>query len=365
MRQKLSNPTVMLLLFTIMCLVTACNPFAADTPTSAPLTDDGTVEILDTAGDSALLGALDTLNATLSTEQITSLYLPLGSDLRQNWSNLPANITDFERNGIRTGDLDDQQLAALLGFLEAALSSDGYQKTMQIVRADEILGQQSPETGDELGWTEDNFWLAIFGTPSATEAWAWQFGGHHLAINVTVKGQDMVLTPSFLGVEPAVYDDNGEMFAPLKQELEGGIALIAALNANQQAEAVVNERPEEVYAGAGQDGYVPPFEGSNIGTWTDGQQAMLWDLVNLWIGILPDEAAASKLAEAQLDWDETHFAWHGATDGTGSIYYRIQGPRLLIEFSIQGNIGDDAGHYHSVYRDTTREYGSNLTGLSN
>lgn len=47
-------------------------------------------------------------------------------------------------------------------------------------------------------------------------------------------------------------------------------------------------------------------------------------------------------------------------DGSGSVYYRIQGPHLLIEFSTQGNPGDSAGHNHSVYRDPTREYGGAL-----
>ena len=47
----------------------------------------------------------------------------------------------------------------------------------------------------------------------------------------------------------------------------------------------------------------------------------------------------------------------GDIDGSGPIYYRIQGPSLIIEFSTQGDVGSDAGHYHSVYRDPTNEYG--------
>lgn len=41
----------------------------------------------------------------------------------------------------------------------------------------------------------------------------------------------------------------------------------------------------------------------------------------------------------------------------GSSYYRIQGPRLLIEFSPQGVGGDPTLHVHTVYRDPTNEYG--------
>lgn len=84
------------------------------------------------------------------------------------------------------------------------------------------------------------------------------------------------------------------------------------------------------------------------------------ELIDLWVGVLPEAAAETRRAEIAADLPETRFAWHGPTDGGGSVYYRIQGPRLLIEFSTQGNLGDDAGHNHSVYRDPTREYGGAL-----
>ena len=37
------------------------------------------------------------------------------------------------------------------------------------------------------------------------------------------RGPD-VLEPHVLGVEPATYEDGGKAFAPLKAELEGGLA---------------------------------------------------------------------------------------------------------------------------------------------
>ena len=67
--------------------------------------------------------------------------------------------------------------------------------------------------------------------------------------------------------------------------------------------------------------------------------------------------AAARIREVAADLDETRFAWHGPTDGSGRVYYRIQGPRLLIEFSTLDDIGDAAGHYHSIYRNPANEYG--------
>ncbi len=45
-----------------------------------------------------------------------------------------------------------------------------------------------------------------------------QFGGHHLAINVTIVGKSNVLTPSLPAAQPAIYKLNGETVRPLGRE---------------------------------------------------------------------------------------------------------------------------------------------------
>ena len=75
-------------------------------------------------------------------------------------------------------------------------------------------------------------------------------------------------------------------------------------------------------------------------------------------------SAQARLAEITAELPDTHFAWHGNTDGNGRIYYRIQGATLIIEFSTQGNLGGDGGHYHSIYRDPTNEYGTAATNAA-
>ena len=139
--------------------------------------------------------------------------------------------------------------------------------------------------------------------------------------------------------------------------MDAGVALVSALDPARQAAALVDDRPREVYAGAGQDGVMPPVEGARVADWPAAQREMLLDLTGRWVGLLPEPVAEARLAEIAADLDETRFAWNGPTDGGGSIYYRIQGPRLLIEFSTQGNLGDTAGHFHSIYRNPVNEYG--------
>jgi hypothetical protein len=67
------------------------------------------------------------------------------------------------------------------------------------------------------------------------------------------------------------------------------------------------------------------------------------------------------MAEIQAGLDDTYFAWSGPTSVpagmNGTSYYRIQGPKLVIEYAPQH--GED--HVHTIYRDPTNDYGRGLT----
>ena len=63
------------------------------------------------------------------------------------------------------------------------------------------------------------------------------------------------------------------------------------------------------------------------------------------------------MAEIEAALPDMRFAWNGRIDGSRSVYYRIQGPNLIIEFSTEGSVGADGGHYHPIYRNPTNEYG--------
>ena len=51
---------------------------------------------------------------------------------------------------------------------------------------------------------EDLYFFTIMGTPSSTLPWGWQLDGHHLIVNYFVLGDQVVMTPTFLGSEPTV-----------------------------------------------------------------------------------------------------------------------------------------------------------------
>ena len=184
-----------------------------------------------------------------------------------------------------------------------------------------------------------------------------QFGGHHLAINVTIVGANNVMTPSLPAAQPAKYTLNGRTVRPLGNENDKAFALINALDAGQQKQAILNYRVDDLVLGPGADGKVIQPEGILASALDAHQQAMLLDLAHEWVGILNDEAAAQKMSEIKANLARTFFAWSGATKNGGLAYYRIQGPTVVIEYAPQQG---DLDHIHTIYRDPTNDYGARL-----
>ena len=143
------------------------------------------------------------------------------NEQKVRWSNFPTGI--FARKGLRMGDLTPAQREAVFKLLATALSKQGLQKVKDIMEGDEALktsgggpgggrgpggggppnggpppggggppqgGGRGPggPGGGRLMFSHDEYYLALLGVPSLTEPWMIQFGGHHLAINVTVAG---------------------------------------------------------------------------------------------------------------------------------------------------------------------------------
>jgi hypothetical protein len=288
---------------------------------------------------------------TLDTRQRAIVKVDLNKTTRSKWSNLPSapGFTSL-RNGIRMAELNASQQRAALALVAATLSDSGYQKVLNIVKAEEIrtgsLGQQSAE-----------YQIAILGEPSTTEPWMIQFGGHHLAINITVVGAQNVLTPSHTGTEPATFSLNGRMIRPLGNENDKGFALINALNPEQRRQAILNYQVADTVFGPGRDEEVIQPEGVRAANLNATQQAMLVDLIKEWVSILNDASASAKMAEIQSNLANTYFAWSGPTTNGSPAYFRIQGPAVQIEYAPQDGTTD---HIHTYYRDPINDYGAKL-----
>jgi hypothetical protein len=53
------------------------------------------------------------------------------------------------------------------------------------------------------------YFISFLGQPSTTAPWKLQFGGHHLALNITIAGSAGVLTPTLTGAQPAMFEMQG------------------------------------------------------------------------------------------------------------------------------------------------------------
>jgi len=295
----------------------------------------------------------------------TKVQFPFDSPQKTNWSNLPSPM--FQRNGLRLADVTATQRAAVMTLLSVALSRDGYRKVVDIMRGDEVLRTQSSGNGGRGGgrgpgggpaFGENEYYLAFLGTPSTTAPWRLQFGGHHLAINLTLAGSQATMAPSLPAAQPATYTVEGRTVRPLGNENDKAFALINTLDASQRSQAILTYRVADLVLGPGRDGQTIQPEGVRASALAAPQQQALLDLVREWAGIINDGFAEPRMAQIKADVSDTYFAWSGPTTNGSAAYFRIQAPTLVIEYAPQQGSVD---HIHTIYRDPTNDYGAKFT----
>jgi hypothetical protein len=310
-----------------------------------------------------VVAAVDAFLAALDAPKRAKANVALNEQTRTIWSNLPTGmkmqVGATERNGLKLGDMTPAQEKAALALLAAALSPEGYQKAIAVVDADQVLEVQSapkrqPTQAMRFGRAE--YYLAILGKATLAETWMLQFGGHHLAINVTFAGRQHVLAPTHTGTQPATYSIEGKTVRPLGDENDKAFALINALNAEQQKQAILGVQVRNLVLGPGVDGKMIEPEGVRASTFTPEQRSMLVDLAGEWVRILGTEAAAAKMKEIQGTAADTYFAWAGPTTNGKGAYFRIQGPAVFIEYAPQGQGDNNIDHIHTIYREPGNDY---------
>lgn len=340
----------------------------------------------------AVVQAAQAFLATLNDEQRQKVQFAFDDrEQRARWSNFPTPVVP--RAGLRLKDLTEPQRDAVMAILRVVLSERGYQKVQDIRDADDAYkalagtgrggarggpgggpggAPKGPPNGAKKGgggrgagdgelFGKDLYFISFLGQPSATAPWMLQFGGHHLALNITIVGEKGVLTPSLTAAQPASFERDGQTVRPLGRENDQAFALVNALTDVQRQKAALNFRVQDLVLGPGRDGETIQPEGLKASEMTAPQRAMLLDLISEWAGIVTTGFAAQRMAELQADLDSTWFAWSGPTQvepgKNGTSYYRIQGPKLVIEYAPQG----EAEHVHAMYRDPTNDYGAALT----
>jgi hypothetical protein len=310
---------------------------------------------------SKIVTAANAFLATLDQKQRESVLFAYDDEAqRARWSNLPVQMVP--RAGLKMGQLSAAQRTAAMALLSAVLSRRGFEKVQQIVDADETL--KANEKNNPM-FGKDLYFISILGKPSEKDAWMMQFGGHHLALNITIDGERGILTPSLTGAQPALYTVNGKTIRPLGQESDKAMALLNALDEKQKKQAILGYKLVDLVLGPGKDGKTIQPEGLRASNMSGAQRAMLLDAISEWANIVHESAAAARMAVLKADITDTWFAWSGpVTVNPGSnitAYYRIQGPHVVIEYAPQRLGGDPAMHIHAMYRDPTNDYGRKPT----
>ncbi|MFT4082602.1 MAG: DUF3500 domain-containing protein [Nocardioides sp.] len=316
--------------------------------------------------------------ASLSAQQRASVRFSINpSDYTKDEFRLWSNVDGYQRQGMSLADMTSAQKTKAMAILKAGLSAKGLENAETIIKLNQYAGELIDNTDQ---FNEGLYWFTIMGKPSATEPWGWQIDGHHLVINYFVLGDQVVMTPTFMGSEPVKanfgIDSDYEGLTLFDDEFAAAIDMITALDDDQQSVAIISsdKTGDDIKAVAFSDNAEVAYQGIVASDLTDKQLAKLWTLTELFVGNVDDGHAKVTMKQVKKYADETHFCWIGETSSDATFYFRIQSPVIYIEFDCEtpGPVGQGYGadntvsrqHVHSITRTPNgNDYGKALLAL--
>jgi hypothetical protein len=312
--------------------------------------------------------AVDNFLRQLTAEQRAKAKFPVDDPEWRKWMNQHFYI----RQGVSFKEMSEAQREAAFGFLHAALSAKGLKLTRDIMRLNHTLGELNKNNFEEYG--EWLYWITVMGEPSDKEPWGWQLEGHHLIVNYFVLGDQVVMTPLFVGSEPVIARSgkyNGTTI--LQDEQNKGLAFMNGLSDPQRTKATitVSKTGNNNIAEAFKDNVVLDYAGIRASELNGAQKQQLLGLIEEYVDNMDDGHAKVKMSEVRQHIDNTRFAWIGGTGPQDVFYYRIHSPVILIEFDHQLPVGlrhmakdpktPNREHVHAVVRTPNgNDYGKDL-----
>ncbi|HEX5908740.1 MAG TPA: DUF3500 domain-containing protein [Propionibacteriaceae bacterium] len=323
---------------------------------------------------------------------------------RRRWFYTPT-----DHGGLTVHQQRPAQQRAAMRLVSTGLSPAAYVTVATIIGLENVLdyieGFRASFNRDR-GRDPGMYYLRVFGEPGAKGLWGWRFGGHHVSLNnLVVDGVLVATTPCFLGANPATSPLlGGAVNRPLAGVEDLGRDLLRSLRPDLAARAILlpkapsdfvtvnlthvsdgdavlplvgmyrDERfPDPVQhaklqslsdaiaevtelSGADQDAVAYSIEpkGVSAAEFDAQQREMLRALLATYLDRAPAGVSPLHRFDDEVALDAVHFAWAGLTAPGEPHYYRLQGPRLLIEWD---NTQDNANHAHSVWRDPTSDFG--------
>ena len=335
-------------------------PFVGITEDGKPETELFTAQMTGVS-TSPIRSAAKKFLDSLNPDDRPGLVHQINSIRWRKWSNTHR----YPRDGKNLGQLSSEQRQLAMELLKSSLSARGLHQSQEIMQLNEHLGDLAD---NEKEFSSDLYWMNIFGVPSATDPWGWQLDGHHLNINYFVLGDQVVVTPSFFGSEPASWQSGskkGKRVFDREEDLAS--QLMNMLTEEQRKKVVLSDKvPENIFTAGFRDNYELRYEGIAYGELTRLQQRKLFELISVYTHRVRKPHAELWVKEIEKHRDRTYFSWMGGTGPTDVFYYRVHSPLILIEFDHQPGLfyrkgKVDRDHIHSVVRTPNgNDYGKDL-----
>lgn len=321
-------------------IATESTTVPAETSTSAPAAVATNAPASNLAGNMAqttarFLTSLDTARLDKATYDFSD-----AERFRWHWT----TPSGFPRHGLPLTEMTDEQKALAYALLQASLAPAGFQK------AREIMSLQR-----ELGNDPEAYYVTVFGSPDAKNAWGWRWEGHHLSRQFTVVGDEVAMTPFFHGSWPTQTDAGLRAMAV---EEDAALQLINSLEGAARDAAIIQARTLTQHVTSNQP-RVSPLEpiGIPYAELDATQQGLVNQIMQTYLDSLPADIEAQYLERAQTNMKGIRFGWAGSLEKKRPQYYRLQGDKFLLEFDNSRNGGT---HVHSVWRDFERDFGYHI-----
>ena len=311
--------------------------------------------------------AADAFLASLSAEQRTKTKFAIDDDEWRKWMNQHFYL----RQGMGFNQMNDNQRELAISLMRASLSAKGLQLSRDIMKLNHTLGELNNNNFEEYG--EWLYWITIMGDPSGKEPWGWQVDGHHLIVNYFVLGDQVVMTPLFVGSEPVIaHAGKFKGTSILQTEQSKGLAFVNSLSADLKKKAIlpVSKTGNNNVGEAFKDNVVLDYAGLRASEMSGGQKAQFVALIDEYVSNMKEGHARVRMDEVKKHIGDTWFAWIGGTEPDSVFYYRIHSPVILIEFDHQLPAGlrhvndpkkPNREHIHAVVRTPNgNDYGKDL-----
>ena len=276
---------------------------------------------------------------------------------RQDWHYIPRR-----RDGLSFRRMDAEQQHRAYELVATGLSVPAFAAVTTIIGLEDVLDQLEDRAFHRH---RADYSVTVFGPPDPKGTWGWRFEGHHVSINVTVVDGAVAATPLFLGSNPAevVAGSSAVVARPLAGEEDLALQLFEALGAGPRADAHLgDDAPDDLLTtNAPTLDELPDAAGARLADLTGTARSTAELLVQHYLDRLPAPEAeawwARLVAPGAATLGDVRFAFAGEAAHRRPQYYRLAGPDQFIEYD---NTHNGANHVHTVLRDPSRDFGTDL-----